>query len=492
MSAAWLADLATLLDDAVLLGDGAVSVTGITHDSRTVEPGDLFACVPGSLVDGHDFAHAAIRRGAAALLVERSLSLDDGVPQLLVRDVRHAMGLLAAAINDQPSERLRIVGVTGTNGKTSVVTLIEQVVAHAQLPIRMLGTLTGPRTTPESTELQKTLAETAASGGDVVAMEVSSHALELDRVAGTRFAVGVFTNLGRDHLDFHGTLENYEAAKTKLFSSRFIGTAVINTDDPVGRRIAAQCDVPVVPFGLADAEDLLIDGPVSRFRWRGHEVVLRLPGSHNVSNALAAALACELLGIDPLDITEALCRADSARGRFEMVDVGQPFSVVVDYAHKPEALEAVLVASRQIAGRRIDGSPGTLIVVFGCGGDRDQFKRPVMGEIAGRVADHAYLTSDNPRSEDPETILDQIEAGVSAPDRASVTRIADRAAAIVAALDRAEAGDVVLIAGKGDEVHQVVGDVALPFDDRAVAIAHLLASSDAQPIESQPVESDPS
>ncbi|MEZ5228035.1 MAG: Mur ligase family protein [Acidimicrobiales bacterium] len=245
----------------------------------------------------------------------------------------------------------------------------------------MLGTLTGPRTTPEAPELQAIFAEEVARGGDVVAMEVSSHALALHRVAGTRFAVGVFTNLGQDHLDFHGDLATYEAAKTELFSSRYIETAVINVDDPAGRRIADQCDVPVRPYGLADVEHLRIDGPVSTFTWRGHEIVFRLPGSHNVLNALAAALACIELGIETVDIADALCHADGARGRFEMVSVGQPFSVVVDSPTSPKALQAVITACRQIVGERADSTPGRVIVVIGCGGDRDPFKRPLMGEI---------------------------------------------------------------------------------------------------------------
>ncbi len=476
MSRVTVAALARVVGAAVV-GDGSVSVTHLTHDSRQAREGSLFACVAGAVADGHAFAPGAIANGAAALLVDHELDLDGAsIPQIVVADVRQEMGRLASALYGDPSHSLRVVGVTGTNGKTSVVGLIQQIVAHAGLPVRMLGTLTGPRTTPEAPDLQAVLAEEVGNGGDVVAMEVSSHALSLHRVTGTRFAVGVFTNLGQDHLDFHGDLEHYEQAKTELFSSRYLAAAVINIDDPAGRRIAAQCDVPVRPYGIDDVEGLQINGPVSTFGWMGHEIVLRLPGTHNVLNALAAASACVELGIDPVDIADALCNADGPRGRFEMVSVGQPFSVVVDYAHKPEALQAVITASRQIVGTRIDGSAGSVVVVIGCGGDRDPFKRPIMGGIAARFADVVVLTSDNPRSEDPEAILDAIESGVPDDRRPNVHRIEDRARAIALAIDLARPGDVVLIAGKGDEIHQVIGDQVLPFDDREVAVAHLLTA----------------
>ncbi len=479
--------LASILPGAVVIGDASITVDHITHDSRQARVGTLFACVPGSVVDGHDFAAQAIGNGGSALLVERVLDNDEEsserfrhVPQIVVGDARREMGVAAAALHGHPSRKLRVIGVTGTNGKTSVVGLIEQIVAHASIPVKMLGTLTGPRTTPEAPDLQATLADVAAHGGDVVAMEVSSHALALHRVAGTEFSLGVFTNLGQDHLDFHGDLQRYEQAKAELFSSRYIKTAIINTDDPAGLRIAARCDVPVRPFGLADATNLHIDGRVSTFTWEGHEIELRLPGTHNVLNALAAALVCVELGIETADIAEALRNAVAVPGRFEMVDVGQPFGVVVDYAHKPEALHAVITACRQIVGFHPDDTTGEVVVVFGCGGDRDPFKRPLMGAIAAHNADHTILTSDNPRSEDPTSILDAIEAGIDPARRHTVQRIEDRARAIAVALDTAQPGDVVLIAGKGDETQQVIGDQVLAFDDREVAIGHLLASSPGQ------------
>ncbi len=347
-----LAELAARWPGARLVGDPTLPIDAITHDSRSVSTGMLFACVRGAVADGHAFAPGAIERGASALLVDHRLELAGvDVAQVIVDDVRQAMGPIASAIFHDPSRSLSVIGVTGTNGKTSVVWLIGHILGHVGRRHLVQGTLTGPRTTPESTDLQSALADAVEAGIEFVAMEVSSHALALHRVDGTRFRVGVFTNLGRDHLDFHGDVEAYEAAKTLLFSSRFCETAVVNGDDPAGRRIAAQCDVPVIAYGLADAEHLHIDGPTSHFRWRGHDVVLRLPGVHNVLNALAAALACVELGIEAIDIADALCAADSARGRFEMVDIGQDFSVVIDYAHKPEALRAVLIAGRQIVGR---------------------------------------------------------------------------------------------------------------------------------------------
>ncbi len=478
---ATLADLAARWPGTQVVGDPDLPIEAITHDSRSVGAGMLFACVRGAVADGHDFAPSAVAQGAVALLVDHRLDWPEAdVAQLVVDDVRRAMGPIAAAVNHDPSRSLSVVGVTGTNGKTSVVWLIGHVLGHVGRPHLVQGTLTGPRTTPESPDLQATLADARAAGIEVVAMEVSSHALALHRVDGTHFRVGVFTNLGHDHLDFHGDVESYEAAKTLLFSSRFLTTAVINRDDAAGRRIAAQCDVPVRDYGIGDAEDLRLDGPISHFRWRGHEVVLRLPGVHNVLNALAAATACVELGIDPLDIAVALDSAEPARGRFEMVDVGRPFSVVVDFAHKPEALRAVLIAAGQIVGSGPSSAAATgtgrVIVVFGCGGDRDASKRPVMGAVAVEHADLVYLTSDNPRTEDPESILDAVECGIDEAGRTRVRRIADRAAAIRAALDEAVAGDVVLIAGKGDETVQIVGSEAFPFDDREVAIDYLLGA----------------
>ncbi|MGI9616833.1 MAG: UDP-N-acetylmuramoyl-L-alanyl-D-glutamate--2,6-diaminopimelate ligase [Acidimicrobiales bacterium] len=453
-------------------GEPSTIVVAATHDSRAVEPGSLFCCVPGANVDGHDFASTAIGGGAAALLVERSVT--DGVPEIVVPDVRAAMGLAAAEVYDRPSDQLTVVGVTGTNGKSSIVQLAADIWSQAGHRAEIYGTLTGARTTPEATDLQRRLRASLDQRMDTVAIEVSSHALALSRVVGTRFAAAIFTNLGRDHLDFHHDMDNYFEAKAELFTPRYTDLAVVNIDDPYGARLASRVaetdDVELVEYGLADARDLTIDGPTSRFQWRGHEVVLQLAGRHNVANALGAATAAAALGLDTNDIADALCATAPVRGRFELIDVGQPFTLAVDYAHTPDALEAVLNASRQV-------SDGKVIVVFGCGGDRDQEKRPEMGLVVDRGADIAVVTSDNPRSEDPLAIIDAVTGGMTAGDRGQqASRVVvepDRRAAIAVALAEARAGDLVLIAGKGHEAVQLIGDQELPFDDRQVALEEL-------------------
>jgi len=447
-------------------GRPRVTVEAITHDSRAVAPGALFCCVPGARADGHDFAPRAVAAGAVALLVQRPLAVD--LPQLVVDDVRRAMGPAASAVYGHPSRELTVIGVTGTNGKSSTVALLAAIWEKAGQRAEVYGTLTGARTTPEAPDLQRQLRESRDRGVSVVAMEVSSHALELGRVGGTRFAAAVFTNLGRDHLDFHGDVESYYRAKARLFDPGFTDTAVVNLDDAHGRRLAGEVaaagGVAVHGYALADAAGLQADGPVSRFTWRGHPVTLHLAGRHNVSNALAAATAAAALGLDPAPVAAALDEARPVRGRFELVDGGQPFHVAVDYAHTPDALEAVITAAREVTAGRV-------IVVFGCGGDRDHDKRPQMGAVVDRLADLAVVTSDNPRSEDPDAIIAAVVAGMAAagdPDRVRVEP--DRRRAIGLALSLAAPGDLVLLAGKGHETTQVIGDVTLPFDDRAVAL----------------------
>jgi len=447
-------------------GRPGVTVEAITHDSRAVAPGTLFCCVPGARADGHDFAPRAVAAGAVALLVQRPLAVD--LPQLVVDDVRRAMGPAASAVYGHPSRELTVIGVTGTNGKSSTVALLAAIWEKAGQRAEVYGTLTGARTTPEAPDLQRQLRESRDRGVSVVAMEVSSHALELGRVGGTRFAAAVFTNLGRDHLDFHGDVESYYRAKARLFDPGFTDTAVVNLDDAHGRRLAGEVaaagGVAVHGYALADAAGLQADGPVSRFTWRGHPVTLHLAGRHNVSNALAAATAAAALGLDPAPVAAALDEARPVRGRFELVDGGQPFHVAVDYAHTPDALEAVITAAREVTAGRV-------IVVFGCGGDRDHDKRPEMGAVVDRLADLAVVTSDNPRSEDPDAIIAAVVAGMAAagdPDRVRVEP--DRRRAIGLALSLAAPGDLVLLAGKGHETTQVIGDVTLPFDDRAVAL----------------------
>ena len=468
-----------------LRGDPAgTEVAAITHDSRAVTPGALFCCVPGARTDGHDLAAEAVSAGASALLCERVLPVD--VTQVVVRRVRASMAPVAAAFFGHPSRRLAVTGVTGTNGKTTTTHLLAAVLRTDGRSTEVVGTLSGPRTTPEATDLQATLAALADGGTAAVTMEVSSHALVQHRVDATWFSVGVFTNLSQDHLDYHGTMDEYFAAKVSLFSPCRVGVAVVNADDPWGRRLIEAIAVPTRPFTLADAVGLDV-GPVSStFRWEGQLVRLRLGGTFNVSNALAAATAARELGAGPAAVAEGLSSVASVPGRFETVEAGQPFTVVVDYAHTPASLEHVLLAARHAArgpAEGIDdktaegaaGETGRVLVVFGCGGDRDRDKRPAMGEAATRLADLAVLTSDNPRSEDPLAIIESVRAGAVRPEVLVVEP--DRRAAIALALDRARPGDVVVVAGKGHETTQVTGDSIMPFDDRAVVRAELEHSS---------------
>jgi UDP-N-acetylmuramoyl-L-alanyl-D-glutamate--2,6-diaminopimelate ligase len=442
------------------LDPASVPLTSVTHASDRVSPGALFCCVPGRTVDGHDFAAQAVGRGAAALLVERELPVD--VPQVVVEDSRAAMAPAAATVLGHPADSLDVIGVTGTNGKTTVVSMVGHVLAGAGRSVDVIGTLTGERTTPEATDLQARFAEDVDRGIGDVAMEVSSHALVLHRVDAIEFAVGVFTNLGIDHLDFHGTPEAYFAAKATLFDAGRCRAGLVNVDDVHGRLLLDAAGGTLQGYSLDDAHGLRAGPTGSQFRWRGRLVDLPLPGRHNVSNALAAAEACRIVGVDDGTIAEGLSSLPVVPGRFETVDAGQPFTVVVDYAHTPDALESVLGAAREFVP---DGA--SLVVVVGCGGDRDAQKRPLMGAVAGRLADRVVVTDDNPRHEDPAAIRDQVLAGVGGDVPPEV--VPDRREAIAAALAGAGPGDVVVIAGKGHEQGQTTRDGTVPFDDRTVA-----------------------
>jgi UDP-N-acetylmuramoyl-L-alanyl-D-glutamate--2,6-diaminopimelate ligase len=446
------------LDVLAVEGDAATEVTAVTHDSRAVVPGALFCCVPGERADGHAFAPEAVARGAVALLCARPLGL--GVPEVRVDDVRAAMGPAAAAVHDHPSAALPVVGVTGTNGKTTTTWLLQAVLEAAGRPTGLIGTLSGARTTPEAPDLQARLAELRDEGRRAVAMEVSSHALALHRVDGTRFAVAVFTNLGRDHLDFHDSLEDYFAAKARLFGPELADVAVVGLDDPHGRLLRDAARIPTRGYALADVEDLELGPRSSAGRWRGHRLHVPLGGAFNVRNALAAATAALELGLDEAAVVAGLAAAPPVPGRFEAVPLEAPFSAIVDYAHTPDALEALLGAARSVA------PGGRLLVVFGCGGDRDRLKRPAMGEVAARLADVVVVTSDNPRSEDAAAIAAAVVEGAAGPG--SVTTELDRRAAIATALAEAGPGDVVVVAGKGHETTQDAGGTVVPFDDRAV------------------------
>ncbi len=440
-------------------GAGDTEIRAVVHDSRAVVAGALFCCVPGATVDGHDLADEAARAGAVALLVERSVATD--LPQLVTPSVRDALGPIASAFWGHPSEALTIVGVTGTSGKTTTTHLLGSILEAHGWPVAVLGTLSGPRTTPEAPELQARLAAERDGGRRAIAMEVSSHALAMGRVRATRFAVAVFTNLSHDHLDFHHDLGDYFETKASLFTAAYCDRAVVNLDDPRGSELLRRALVPTEGYSLTEAEDLVVGATRSSFRWRGELVEIALGGRFNVSNALAAATAAARLGIPTSTIATGLRAAPSVAGRFEPVDEGQPFAVLVDYAHKPGALAGALEAAREAA------PGGRVLLVVGAGGDRDRSKRPEMGEVAARLADHVYLTSDNPRGEDPQAIIDDIRTGM--PASAPATVEPDRATAIALALADARAGDVVVIAGKGHEAVQVVGDRSLAHDDRAVA-----------------------
>ncbi len=450
----------------------------VVHDTRAVADGALFCCVRGSRVDGHDLAAAAVQQGAAALVVDHVLPLD--VPQLVVDDVRAALGPVAAAFWGHPSRHLTVVGVTGTAGKTTITHLLASILAADGRPCGIIGTLRGARTTPEAPELQALLADHRRRGDTAVAMEVSSHGLELGRVDATRFAVAVFTNLSQDHLDFHGTMDDYFAAKARLFSPVFTDRAVICADDAWGRRLLATVggrgDVETIAYRLDDAADLRLSPGGAAFWWRGHEVRLQLAGRFNVRNAVGAATAAAVLGIAPAVIARGLAATAPVPGRFEAVDAGQSFTVIVDYSHKPDALEQALAS-----GRELVTGDGELTVVFGAGGDRDSEKRPVMGEVAARLADQVLLTSDNPRSEDPLAIIADIRGGI--PAGVAVRTEPDRRRAIELAVASARPGGVVVVAGKGHETTQLIGDRARPFDDRVVAreaLDHLAAAGTSQ------------
>jgi UDP-N-acetylmuramoyl-L-alanyl-D-glutamate--2,6-diaminopimelate ligase len=474
------------LADKRVVGAVPDTVRALTADSRTVERGDCFVAVPGFKQDARRFIPEAVARGAGLVVTEGDAVPDVRVPQVLVPATRPALARLAAAYHGHPSRALTVVGITGTNGKTTTSYLVDALLRVGG-PTGILGTIQyvvgdevrpAGQTTPEALEIQGMLATMRERGVKGVAMEVSSHALALSRVDGLAFDVAVFTNLTQDHLDFHGTLEAYGRAKRRLFellaaSPKGRRTAVVNGDDPWGARMVAGLDLDVLSFGLGAGNR------VTATRWTSAldgihmhvetphgavEIASPLIGEHNVMNLLGAVGVGLGLGLAPAVLGRALGGVSAVPGRFEQVRAGQPFLVIVDYAHTPDALERVLTTARKI-------TPGRLGVVFGCGGDRDRTKRPIMGEIAARLADRVWITSDNPRSEPPPSIIDDIVVGVrrvwAGPDRYAM--VADRRVAIFAALSWAGPGDAIVIAGKGHETYQIVGPDVLPFDDRDVA-----------------------
>ncbi|WP_249009366.1 UDP-N-acetylmuramoyl-L-alanyl-D-glutamate--2,6-diaminopimelate ligase [Conexibacter sp. DBS9H8] len=463
------------LFDPIPVPGGGPEIVRLDYDHRRVAPGSLFFCVRGFTSDGHAFAPAAAASGAVAIVVDHRV---DGLalPQVVVEDVRAAMGPAASRFFGDPTREFAVTGVTGTNGKTTTATLIRSLLEADGRQTGLLGTVTSiiggtaatvSRTTPEAVDLQQSFREMVSAGDRAAAIEVSSHALDLHRVDGVHFTAAVFTNLTQDHLDFHQTMEAYFQAKRRLFSEHAPEVAIFNLDDPYGVRLAAEFGG--ITFAIdnpradvrADHIDSDIHGTRFTLRTPEGEEELRSPlrGRFNVANVLAALAAAHSQGV-PLSVSRrAIASAGQVPGRFQTVDAGQPFAVIVDYAHTPDSLHNVLLTARALTTGRVH-------VVFGCGGDRDRGKRPLMGEIAVREADHVIITSDNPRSEDPAEIIAEIVAPI--PGRAEVE--VDRARAIHSAIASAEAGDIVLIAGKGHEQGQeFAGGRKLPFDDLAVA-----------------------
>ncbi|MFT4035987.1 MAG: UDP-N-acetylmuramoyl-L-alanyl-D-glutamate--2,6-diaminopimelate ligase [Patulibacter sp.] len=472
-----MASLGDLAGLGVVHGDRQRPLGSARIDSRAVQPGDLFCAIPGFTADGHDFAEDAVERGAAALLVERRLALD--VSQLVVGDARAATAPAAALLAGEPTRRLRTVGITGTNGKTTSTYLVRHLLAAAGHQSGLIGTVeqivggtrqAGGRTTPEAPDLQALFAAMLAAGDTACVMEVSSHAMTLHRADAIEWAAVAFTNLSRDHLDFHPTLEEYFQAKRQLIAAA-PQHAVVDLDDEYGRRLAAEFP-QALTVSIDDrsaqlhATALAPDAAGTSFAVGGHRTRVPLPGRFNVRNALTALGIAAQLGIDLRDACAALPGAPVAPGRMERIDAGQPFAVFVDYAHTPDALERVLDAARTLTGQRV-------LCVFGCGGDRDRGKRPEMGRAVARRADVVIVTSDNPRSEAPQAIIDDVIAAIDGPHQA----IVDRRAAIAQAFEQAQPGDVVVIAGKGHEQGQTIAGVTHPFDDAQVARELLTAGA---------------
>ena len=463
-------------------GARPVEIADLAYDTRRVTKGALYFCVPGARVDGHDFAWEAVERGAVALVVERTL--DVVVPQVVVADVRAAMGVAADSFFGEPTSELEVAGVTGTNGKTTTAFLLQSMLDSAGRPAGLVGTIewivggerrAAPFTTPEAIDLQRLFREMLDKGDRSAAVEASSHGSALRRLDRVRFDALVFTNLSQDHLDLHGTMEDYFQAKRHLFTGAQPPPAAVNVRDEWGRRLAAELAgvhrAPLVTFGMDDAAEIRPEGlelapSGSRFRAAGIEIDTQLRGLFNVENVLGAVAAGLLLDLDENDIATGISLVSDVPGRFEAVDQGQPFSVVVDYAHTPDSLETVLRAARELA-------VGRVIVVFGAGGDRDRGKRPLMGRVAAELADHVIVTSDNPRSEEPVAIIAEVLQGTGV----DVEMDPDRRTAIGRAIAVADEGDVVVIAGKGHEQGQEIEGVVHPFDDRAVARDALLARS---------------
>jgi hypothetical protein len=483
-----LSELAALLNDARISG-GDAEITSIERDSRRVQEGALFVCISGAHVDAHSFIPNAARAGARAILTEReTVDVPHGITVLHVADLQEALDVIVPYFYDYPARAMRVIGITGTNGKTTTSYLVRAILRHAGKRVGLIGTIQvmmedevfpTANTTPDVIVMQQLLSEMRARGMDVVVMEVSSHALDQGRVAGIEFDTAVFTNLTQDHLDYHKTMENYARAKARLFEyvsaqgAKSGKTAVLNADDAASETMRAHTHCPVISYGverdaglMAKGVHLAQDGMELTLMYDGAQLAhlhIGLTGLFNVSNVLAATGAALAEHVSAADIAAALTVFTGVPGRFELVREGQPFSVIVDYAHTPDGMENVLRTARAVTAGRI-------IAVFGCGGDRDRTKRPIMGRMAAELADIAILTSDNPRTEDPAAILDEVETGVLPVIGAKpYKKLVDRRTAIFHAVGAAQAGDTVVILGKGHENYQILKDKTIHFDDRETA-----------------------
>lgn len=470
-----LLDVMNGIENIKILGDSAVDVASLKYDSRRVSDGDMFAAIQGENFDGMEFIEEAAGRGAPAFLVPEGADKKAEGTYVFAPSVRKVLALASRNFFGDPSSKLKVVGITGTNGKTTSSYLIHGILEQAGIDSGLIGTvqylvggevISAARTTPESPDLLGLLDTMVKSGCGACILEVSSHALTLDRVTGVKLEVAVFTNLTQDHLDFHKDMEEYFRAKATLFEAGEVSHRVVNRDDPFGMRLIKELGADVLTYGL-DEGDISPEGSVAvegwgnrcrlRTPWGPVDVNTALPGRFNLYNIMAAVATCGLLGLDAGSIAQGLSSVDRVPGRFEKVDRGQPFTAIVDYAHTPDALKNVLENARVI-------TDGRVITVFGCGGDRDTSKRPLMGQVAGRLSDLVFVTSDNPRSEDPEIIMDDIMEGLDDP-MGTVERVSDRRTAIGRAVSEARPGDMIVVAGKGHENYQTIGERILPFSD---------------------------
>jgi len=463
------------IENLRILGDSTVDVASLQYDSRRVSDGDMFAAIQGENFDGLNFIADAASRGALSFLVPDGSGRSAEGTYVYASNVRETLALASKNFFGDPSSKLKVIGITGTNGKTTTSYLIHGILEHAGIDSGLIGTvqylvggevISAARTTPESPELLGLMDTMVKSGCGACILEVSSHAVALERVTGVKLEVAVFMNLTRDHLDFHINMEEYFRAKATIFETGEVNHRIVNRDDPFGRRLLKELGSGVLTFGMEEG-DISPDGPVKIEEWGSScrlstpwgpvDVNTALPGRFNLYNVMAAVASCGLLGLDTDSIAQGLSSVDRVPGRFEKVDRGQAFTAVVDYAHTPDALQNVLENARVITSGRV-------ITVFGCGGDRDTSKRPLMGQAAGRLSDIVFVTSDNPRSEDPEVIMDEIMEGLGDPV-GTVKRISDRRTAIDRAVMEARPGDILVVAGKGHENYQIIGERILPFSD---------------------------